>query len=270
MFSKIGQVAYRADVLRMKASGSLPQLGWLDIAQTWATSCTRWHTEKLAIPRSDANGLVTYDTPIGPLCWSKNLRSYAGLFALEHMRGVYEHGPVHVEAGDIVIDLGGHIGSFSRYALSRGAAAVVMFEPEPEHIHCVEQCFAKEIAENRLHLIRAAAWREKTVLHFESNGVESRVSNSGGLEIPAITIDEVVESLALARVDFIKADIEGAERVALEGARRTISRFAPKMALCTYHLPDDPTVIPAIAQKLHRYDVTFNVGRSQAFFAPLS
>jgi FkbM family methyltransferase len=183
------------------------------------------------------------------------------------MRGVYESGPVQVNAGDVVIDLGGHIGSFTRYAFTRGASAVVMFEPEPEHVRCVERCFAAEIATGRLHLIRAAAWKEKTVLHFQSNGVESRVSDAGGLEIPAVTIDEIVESLKLRRVDFIKADIEGAERVALEGARETISRFAPKMALCTYHLPDDPTVIPAVVQSIRPYDVVFNFGRSQAFFA---
>jgi hypothetical protein len=44
-------------------------------------------------------------------------------------------------------------------------------------------------------------------------------------------------------VDFIKADIEGAERLMLKGAQKTLARFAPKLALCTYHLPDDPDVM---------------------------
>ena len=269
MISSLSQIAFRADVLRLKASGHLPQFGWLDIARTWTTSSTRWPTEKLAIPRADGDNFVAYDTPIGTLCWTKSLRQYAGLFALDHMRGVYERGAVRINAGDVVIDLGGQIGSFTRYAFSRGAETVVMFEPEPEHIRWVERCFAQEIEAGRLHLIRAAAWNENTVLHFESNGVESRVSDSGGLEVQARTIDDVVESLKLKRVDFIKADIEGAERVALEGARATISGFAPKMALCTYHLPDDPVVIPAIAQSIHPYRVAFNIGRAQAYFTPL-
>ena len=251
-------------------SGRLPQLGWLDIAHTWTTSSTRWATEKLAIPRAEDNGLVTYDTPIGPLCWGKKLRQYAGLFALEHMRGVYEQGAVRIEPGDVVVDLGGQIGSFSRYALSRGARTVVMFEPEPTHIKCVERCFAQEMETGRFHLVRAAAWKEHTTLRFQSEGVESRVSETGGLEVQARTIDEIVDSLKLPRVDFIKADIEGAERVAIEGAQRTISSFAPKMALCTYHLPDDPAVIPAVVQKIRPYNVAFNLGRAQAFFAPVA
>ena len=182
MISGLSQIEYRADVFRLKASGRLPQFGWLDIARTWTTSCTRWPTDRLAVPRAGDNKLVTFDTPIGTLCWTRNLRQYAGLFALEHMRGVYERGPVCVHPGDIVLDLGAHIGSFTRYAFSRGAATVVAFEPEPEHIACIECCFQKELEAGRLHLIRAAAWREKTVLHFQSNGVESRISDGGALE----------------------------------------------------------------------------------------
>lgn len=48
---------------------------------------------------------------------------------------------------------------------------------------------------------------------------------------------------ALPRVDSIKADIEGYERYMLMGAQETLRRFAPKLALCTYHLPDDPEVL---------------------------
>ena len=55
----------------------------------------------------------------------------------------------------------------------------------------------------------------------------------------------------------------------LGGAKETIAKFAPKMVFCTYHLADDPVVIPAIVQRIRRYDVSFNVGRSQAFFRPI-
>ncbi len=101
VFSRINQVAIRADVVRLKMQGRLPQFTWLDVAGTWTKSCTRWPTDKLAIP-ADGDDPTMYQTPIGQLCWARNLRKYAGLFALEHMRGVYERGTVRVNRGDIV------------------------------------------------------------------------------------------------------------------------------------------------------------------------
>lgn len=268
MFSTLSQVAYRSDVLRLKALGLLPQFSWLDIGRIWTTSCNRWPCEKLALPVDADEDLAAYRTPIGTLWWTRSLRQYTGLLALEHLRGVYERGAVRVTVGDIVIDLGGHIGSFTRYAFTRGAAMVVMFEPESEHIRCVEHCFASEIKSGKLRLIRAAAWNENTTVRFAPNGIESRIEDSGPLEVLALTIDRVVSSLKLPHVDFIKADIEGAEPFALEGAKDTIRRFTPKMALCTYHYPDHPTTVPAMVKGIANYNVAFSVGRAQAFFTP--
>ena len=56
-------------------------------------------------------------------------------------------------------------------------------------------------------------------------------------------MDTFVEENKLPSVDFIKADIEGAERYMLMGAKRVLKEFAPKIAICTYHLPDDPKVL---------------------------
>jgi hypothetical protein len=65
------------------------------------------------------------------------------------------------------------------------------------------------------------------------------------------TIDNMVQELGLARVDFIKMDIEGAEQKAIAGARKTIARFRPGMALCIYHLKDDPRAIPALVKQIN-------------------
>jgi hypothetical protein len=62
-------------------------------------------------------------------------------------------------------------------------------------------------------------------------------------KIKITTLDNFAHEQNLKKLDFIKADIEGAERDMLKGARGILKEFAPKLALCTYHLPDDPQVL---------------------------
>ncbi len=53
---------------------------------------------------------------------------------------------------------------------------------------------------------------------------------------PTTTLDYLVEKGEIARVDFLKMDIEGSEILALKGAERTIRRFKPKLAISIYHV----------------------------------
>ena len=42
----------------------------------------------------------------------------------------------------------------------------------------------------------------------------------------------------------------------LRGAADTLRKFAPKLALCTYHLPDDPQVLESLILEINpRYKV---------------
>jgi hypothetical protein len=63
------------------------------------------------------------------------------------------------------------------------------------------------------------------------------------------TLDKFVEENKIDKIDFIKADIEGAERDMLRSASNVLKTFAPKLAICTYHLPDDPQVLEQIIRE---------------------
>ena len=67
--------------------------------------------------------------------------------------------------------------------------------------------------------------------------------------VKVTTIDQFVSENQIRKVDFIKADIEGTERYMLKGATETLRRFAPKLAICTYHLKDDPLVLDSIIKE---------------------
>jgi hypothetical protein len=79
--------------------------------------------------------------------------------------------------------------------------------------------------------------------------IAQRIRENITEKISITTLDKFVEENKLGRVDFIKADIEGAERDMLRGATNVLRTFAPKLAICTYHLADDPEVLESIIKE---------------------
>ena len=69
------------------------------------------------------------------------------------------------------------------------------------------------------------------------------------VKVPVTTIDRIVAELGLEKVDFIKMDIEGAEREALKGGEATIRKMRPRMSLATENLEDDPRIVPQVVAR---------------------
>jgi len=190
----------------------------------------------------------------------------------QYFEHIYDQPPVAVQAGDAVVDAGANLGVFTRFALDRGARSVIAFEPEPTNIACFKASFRPELESGRVRLVEAALWESKTFLEFslpepgDSPG-GSLVANQGTLriQVPTITLDEALAQLHVDRVDFIKMDVEGSERYALNGATRTVSTFSPRMAIATEHFIDDrPTILNAVNRINPKYRVI--TGQSVLYF----
>ncbi len=169
--------------------------------------------------------------------------------------GPYEYGGATLHEDDAVFDLGANVGQFSSVALAK-KCRVWAFEPTPS---------TQETLKKTLFLYDKSKYTVCPMAVADTSGeVEFSVLNNfsqtfdtgqnsmkpkpkgDGYEIihvATISLDEFVKKNNISRVDFIKADIEGAERLMLQGAQNTLSRFAPRLVLCTYHLPDDPEVM---------------------------
>lgn len=169
--------------------------------------------------------------------------------------------------GDIVIDCGANLGIFSAMSAARAGNHVYAFEPIEEPAQCLDK--VKKLYEN-ISVCRYALSDFDGVVKMtnEANLGQNKIIEESDEEnivsVPCTTIDSFVEEHRIPHVDFIKADIEGAERYMLMGARGVLKKYGPKLAICTYHLDDDPMVLEQIIKSAnpaykveHRYKKLF-------------
>ena len=58
-----------------------------------------------------------------------------------------------------------------------------------------------------------------------------------------------VDSIADDRIDYIKYDVEGAEREALDGSHLTVERYHPSLLISVYHRSRDIFELPLLMAK---------------------
>ena len=59
--------------------------------------------------------------------------------------------------------------------------------------------------------------------------------NRPAVKMKSTTIDKFVEENNFEKIDYIKMDVEGAEKNILEGSIKTIKKFKPSLAIAIYH-----------------------------------
>ncbi|MEO5646616.1 MAG: FkbM family methyltransferase [Candidatus Paceibacterota bacterium] len=138
----------------------------------------------------------------------------------------YFFNEVIVKEGDIVIDLGSAPGDFSALCAYKGASKMYAFEPEESRKSDLEKL--SEMNNGKIKIVRKYA------------GIKTDVLSS------VVSLDDFAEAEGLTAVSFIKADIEGYEAGMLQGAAGILKKFKPKLAICTYHIENNPAEIEAI------------------------
>ena len=207
---------------------------------------------KTRVIEQQATGLTLWETPRGRYWMVSESRDALEWDLAEQARKIYGEGNKGERSGDIVLDCGANVGVYAKTALATGAKLVVAIEPAPENLDCLRHNLAREIADGRVIVYPKGVWDKDDTLRLNRDSKNSardslfqlKGSSTDSIQVPLTTIDKLVAELHLTRVDFIKMDIEGAEKNAILGARNTLHRFKPRMALCVYHKVGDPEAIP--------------------------
>jgi FkbM family methyltransferase len=129
---------------------------------------------------------------------------------------------------------------------------VVAIEPEQANLVAFRRNFEAELKAGKVKLIEKGVWDKsgRLALHVSKTGDSHSVvlpqNGQRDESIEVTTIDDLANHLKLTRVDYIKMDIEGAERNALRGAHDVLRRFKPRLAISSYHLKGDPGAIATL------------------------
>jgi FkbM family methyltransferase len=187
--------------------------------------------------------------------------------------GAYTHENVIIEDDDVVIDAGANMGLFSVFASYYGAKMTYAFEPQSQALEIMRRNIALNSMESKVSIVEyGLSDKEGTVEMHCSSDFHASASIVMSLEggetkaIHCITLDKWCIDNDVKKIDFIKADIEGAERLLLKGSEQILARFAPKLAICTYHLPDDKEVLTELILKANpHYKIQYTTHKLFAY-----
>ena len=137
----------------------------------------------------------------------------------------------------VVFDIGAHVGQYTLLCGERVGpeGAVHSFEPDPEtfeqlvrnvrlnglqNVLCRQVALGDRVGRAQLHLA--------TVLNIGGNSLARCDDWSGrSVEVELSSVDAYAAEWRIGRVDFIKTDVEGAERAVFEGGCHTLRESKP-------------------------------------------
>lgn len=167
------------------------------------------------------------------------------LFRLDEWH-YYETPETAVAPNDYVLDAGAAEGLFT-YLVAPRCQKVYAVEPLPAFIDSMTKTFA---AQSNVEILPYALGASLGRCSLSGSGICTVVQEDQAGEIQITTVDELV--IAQNRpLSYLKADLEGYERQMLAGARESIIKYKPKMAITTYHKQDDHQFITDFLKSLN-------------------
>jgi FkbM family methyltransferase len=155
-----------------------------------------------------------------------------------------------VRAGDVCLDIGAaggaHLLVMARRVGDNGR--VLGVEPRPASLRALRRIVHLMGVGDRVHLAAVAVADQvgarrlrvpvvPTRAHFNGSTRHPAVAAafaglpSREIEVPTTTLDELIATEGLERVDVLKCDVEGAELLVLAGATHVLERFRPIVIL---------------------------------------
>lgn len=156
------------------------------------------------------------------------------------------------------VDLGAYNGDTIRELLTytNGTyASIIALEPDRKTFKKLKK-YAEQAQLDHIRLVNAGAWNEPGEMLFAGKAGRNSVltpvmhevsHDKHTMMIPVESVDHVLDGTPCT---LLKLDVEGAERMALEGARHTIQTYRPRISLSAYHRSEDLYELPLLLREM--------------------
>lgn len=136
----------------------------------------------------------------------------------------------------VIFDIGANVGYFSLYSLKKNSdTEIFCFEPAPITYKFLEKNIKINNAYNiHPYNLGLSDSSSEKILYFNPDYSASssqqnllEMENTYKTTCQFTTVDEFVHKNSIQQIDFIKCDVEGAEKFVLLGAKQTLQRHRP-------------------------------------------
>lgn len=142
------------------------------------------------------------------------------------------------------LDGGGYVGDTTPNIIKNypDFQKIYLVEPNELHINIAKRDFGEV---KNIEFINCGLSNKKVTAINDTKLEQNKTSleNNCDHHYQAQIVD-TIDNICKGKIDFIKLDIEGAEQDAIDGAKETIKKYKPILAICVYHKAQDWYKIP--------------------------
>ncbi len=150
---------------------------------------------------------------------------------------------------EVYLDLGAYNGDTVQEFLELTGGSycrIIAVEPDRRNFNKLERLH--ETLKENFITHNKGVWRQADEMGFSDSG--GRQSTLLAAQKKMVTVDSIDNLCRNQMVTYIKMDVEGVEKEALEGGRETISRCKPKIMTAAYHYDVDIFLLPLFLWQL--------------------
>lgn len=144
-----------------------------------------------------------------------------------------------LESGDVVYDLGAHVGWYTLIASRRvgPSGRVHSFEPLPENLTYLHRHLEMNGCENvSVHRVAVSDASGEASFSTADGRFQGRLTDGpeSDLTVETVRLNDLVASGRVPPPDLVKIDVEGAETAVLRGAESVLRSAAPTLMISTH------------------------------------